>query len=152
MQLSLQRVTKENFEEITDLQLLEHQRDYLASNSYSIAQASFHPHYHPRAVYAGDVLVGFLMYVSLAEEGYPGEYGIWRLMVDHRHQGKGYGRKALELALEEIRSQPDVRKIWISYVPSNPVARQFYGSLGFVETEIDEEGEMVAVLDIEPSR
>lgn len=147
MELHLKAVTRHNFEDVTDLQLLNHQRDYIASNSYSIAEASFHPHMHTRAIYAGEEMIGFLMYVDLAGEGHPNEYGVWRLMIDYRQQGKGYGRRALQLALEEIRAHGAVRKIWISYMPDNTLARDLYASIGFVETEIDEGGEMNAVLE-----
>ncbi|WP_374583192.1 GNAT family N-acetyltransferase [Pseudoduganella sp.] len=147
MEIQLKAVTRHNFDDVTDLRLLDHQCDYVASNSYSIAQASFYPHMHTRAIYAGEQLVGFLMYVDLAGEGYPAEFGVWRLMVDYHQQGKGYGRRALQLALAEIRARGGVRKIWISYKPDNALARDLYASLGFVETEIDEDGEMNAVLE-----
>jgi diamine N-acetyltransferase len=143
---NLRLVTKDNFDDIAELALHAHQEDLLASNLYSIAQASFHPHYHCRAIYDGEVAVGFLMYVALVDEQQPGEYAIYRLMVDRNHQGRGHGRRALELALQEIRNHGDAQKIWICYWPDNPVAKDFYASFGFVETELDEDGEMYAVL------
>lgn len=148
MEIQLKAVTRQNFDDVTDLRLLGHQRDYVASNAYSIAQASFYPEMQARAIYAGGDLVGFLMYVDMALEGQPGEFGVWRLMVDILHQGKGYGRKALQLALAEIRARGGVRKIWISYQPDNTRARDLYASMDFVETDIDEDGEMNAVLEL----
>jgi diamine N-acetyltransferase len=148
MEIQLKAVTRQNFDDITDLRLLGHQRDYVASNAYSIAQASFYPEMQTRAIYAGGDLVGFLMYVDMALEGQPGEFGVWRLMVDILHQGKGYGRQALQLALGEIRARGGVRKIWISYQPDNTRAKDLYASMGFVETDIDEDGEMNAVLEL----
>ena len=65
-------------------------------------------------------------------------------MVDYPHQNKGIGRRAMELLLEEIRGFADARRITICYKPDNVTARKFYASLGFVETNIDELGEMVA--------
>jgi diamine N-acetyltransferase len=76
----------------------------------------------------------------------PGGYGIWRFMVDAKHQGKGYGRRALGLLLAEICARGDAEHIFISYKPENNDARDFYASVGFRETEIDDSGEMVAVL------
>jgi len=148
-EVTLRPVTRDNFEAVTDLELLPHQREFLASNSYSIAQASFYPNYHTRAIYAGEEVVGFMMFVVLdGSEDEAGEYSIWRFMVDYRRQGQGLGRRALQSLLDEIRSDPVACKVWISYVPGNEVASSFYASFGFVETEIDEEGEMVAVLDL----
>jgi diamine N-acetyltransferase len=148
MEIQLRAVTRQNFDDITDLRLLDHQRDYIASNSYSIAQASFYPEMQARAIYAGEELVGFLMYVDLKLEGQPGEFGVWRLMVDLLHQGRGYGRQALQAALAEIRARGGVRKIWISYQPDNTRAKDLYASMGFVETDLDEDGEMNAVLEL----
>src|SRR5690242_12458342 len=135
MQIQLRAVTRENFVDVADLRLLDHQHDYVASNSFSIAQASFFPEMQARAIYADDEPVGFLLYADLAQEGKPGEFGVWRLMIDIRHQGKGYGRKALQVALDEIRARGGVRKIWIAYQPDNTIARDLYARLGFVETE-----------------
>jgi len=145
MTITLRAVTKDNFEAVIELPLLPHQEDYLASNAYSIAEASFYPHYRTRAIYKDEQLIGFMMYVSLAESD-PCQYAIYRFMVDHRHQGKGYGRRALELAIAEIRANDGVTSIWICYWPNNDDARRFYASLGFVETKLDENGEMYAEL------
>lgn len=151
--VTLRPVTRDNFETVADLELHQHQRAWLASNSYSIAQASFHPNFHTRAIYLGDEVIGFMMFVVLdGVDDEPGEYSIWRFMVDRRHQGKGHGRRALQTLLDDIRRDPAACKVWISYIPGNEVASAFYSSFGFVETEIDEEGEMEAVLDLRPPR
>lgn len=153
VEVTLRPVTRDNFEAVTDLELLPHQREFLASNSYSIAQASFYPNYYTRAIYAGQDIVGFMMFVALdGVDDEEGEYSIWRFMIDRRHQGRGYGRRALQTLLDGIRATPGASKVWISYVPGNEVASNFYASFGFVETEIDEEGEMVAVLDLSLQR
>ena len=71
---------------------------------------------------------------------------IYRFMIDRRHQGKGYGRAALVLAIDEIRAMPHVRTVSISYMPDNKAAKAFYASLGFVEAGVDEDDEMMAEL------
>ena len=111
MLISLRPVTVDNFDIISDLPLLPQQRDYLASNDYSIAQASFHPAIlHTRAVYGDEEVIGFLMFVSPDADDPPGYYQIWRFMIDHRRQGQGHGRAALALALAEIRARPSGRR------------------------------------------
>jgi len=147
MEIQLKAVTRQNFLDVAGLRLLDHQRDYVASNAFSIAQASFRPEMQTRAIYAGEEPVGFLLYVDLEPEGKPGEFGVWRLMIDIRHQGKGYGRRAMQLAVAEIRARGGVRKIWIAYQLDNTIARNLYAGLGFVETEADEDDEMYAVLE-----
>ena len=101
-----------------------------------------------RAVYAGERVVGFLMYDAGAADDAPREAVIYRFMIDRRHQGKGYGRAALAKALDEIRAIPRVSKVSISYMPDNPVAKPFYASFGFVEVGLDEDGEMLAELTL----
>ena len=150
MPISLRAVTADNFDILSELPLLPQQRDYLASNDYSIAQASFHPAtMHTRAVYCDEEVIGFLMFVSPDDEDPPGHYQIWRFMVDHRRQGQGHGRAALGLALAEIRARPDARSIEICYKPGNASARQFYASMGFVEKCMDADGnDMLAVINV----
>ena len=150
MTISLRPVTADNFDIISELPLLPEQRDYLASNDYSMAQASFHPAtMHTHAVYCDEDVIGFLMFVSPDEEDPPGYYQIWRFMVDHRRQGQGLGRAALGLALAEIRARPDARSIEICYKPGNANAKKFYASMGFVEIGMDAYGnDMLAVTQL----
>ena len=150
MPISLRAVTADNFDIISELPLLPQQRDYLASNDYSIAQASFHPAtMHTRAVHDDEEVIGFLMFVSPDDDDPPGHYQIWRFMIDHRRQGQGHGRAALALALAEIRTRPDARSIEICYKPGNANAKQFYASMGFVEKGMDaDDNDMLAVIDL----
>ena len=52
-----------------------------------------------------------------------------------RHQKKGYGREAMRLALEFIRTFPCGKAdyCWLSYEPENEVAKKLYRSFGFEE-------------------
>ena len=94
MTVTLRDVTRENYEKVGALQLLESQRKYLASNAFSLAQLHFYPDFRPRAIYSGEELVGFLMYAPLTEDGKPHDYKIFRFMieVDVDRQAKA-GRK-----------------------------------------------------------
>lgn len=58
-------------------------------------------------------------------------------MIDKEYRHKGYGREAMKLALDYIRTFPagKAEYCWISYEPENEVARQLYRSFGFVEAE-----------------
>ena len=99
----LRDVTADNWEEVVDLKVSKDQKGFVASNAYSIAESKFDPYVKPRAIYAGKRAVGFLMYETLHYEGKPHDYSIYRLMIDKRQQGKGYGRRALEQAIDEIK-------------------------------------------------
>ncbi|ALZ76875.1 GNAT family N-acetyltransferase [Rheinheimera sp. F8] len=138
-------VASDNYEAVCDLKLHQTQEIYLASNLWSLVEAAYEPGCFPRAIYQQDQLVGFVMWVQET----PQRVSIWRLMVDRQFQQQGIGRAALKLALAEIRQMAGVQQIEICYVPTNPVAKDFYASLGFVETGWDEAGEeMLAVINL----
>ncbi|MES2163385.1 MAG: GNAT family N-acetyltransferase [Pseudomonadota bacterium] len=141
--VTLQDIDEDNFESFMDMELPEHQRDYLDSNAYSIAQSKFYPDFYTHGIYCDGEPAGFLLYDCRADD-VPGLYGIYRFMIDYPLQGKGIGRKAMALLLAELRAKPDVQRIIIYYKPDNAVAREFYRSFGFHECGIDEEGEMIA--------
>lgn len=145
-QVRLADVTAANRQAVKDLKLAPDQDDLVASNAESLADARRNRFARPRAVYAGDELVGFLMYDAPDSAEEPDEATIYRFMIDRAQQGKGYGRAALELALAEIRQVPGIARIRILYMPGNDVARAFYASLGFVEVHHDDDGEVVAEL------
>jgi len=146
--VKLKDVTAKNWRAIARLRLDPSQKDLVASNLYSIAQSKFDPNAHPRAVYAGKELVGFLMYDVWETSGKTREASIYRFMIDAKQQGKGYGRAALAQALDEIKAMPGIKKVSIGYMPENAVAKSFYASFGFVEVGRDEDGEIEAELTL----
>ncbi len=134
MQVELRPITVDNWEECVSLRVKDDQRAMVASNAYSLAQAAYEPFWLPRAIYAGDTMVGFCM-CNLEPHAWEetSEYWIVRLMVDAKHQGKGYGRAAMEKMIAEFNALPDCPEVWISHEPGNEVER-LYLSLGFEHT------------------
>ena len=93
MSLSLQPVTKDNWQALIKLQVPKDQTQFVASNLYSIAQAQFgdefegHWDFHPFGIYDSEEPVGFLMYGS--NYSHPSQQVfVIRLMVDEKYQGK----------------------------------------------------------------
>lgn len=76
------------------------------------------------------------------------EYFLWRFMIAAEHQGKGYGRRALDLVVERVRSLPGARELLSSYVPGKHGPRDFYLRYGFVETGEVEHGEAMIRLEL----
>ena len=148
-------VTKDNWRELTRLQVGEAQKHFVASNVYSIAESQFgaddteigHWDMHPRGIYEGDMPVGFLMFAYNLE--YPKVQGfIVRLMVDEKQQGKGYGRFGIQWMVDLFRADERVKAVGISYEPENEAARKLYASLGFAETGEMMGDEVFAVLKL----
>lgn len=142
----LSNVDEKNWEAVCDLKLTADQKGFIASNLYSIAESRFNRHARPMAIYAGKKVVGFLMYESMHDDAAPDDYSIYRFMIDKKRQGKGYGRVALKLLIKEIQSSERWRNLFICYEPENIVAAKLYKSVGFIETGLDDDGEMIAVI------
>jgi diamine N-acetyltransferase len=130
--IELRELNADNWQACVDLELLEDQRDYVDANAYSIAESKFHTWMLPLAIYAGDEMVGFVMYSDQRDPRLP-RYWVHRLMIDHRHQGRGYGRAAMREVIRRIAAKPDGDEVWIGYHRDNDVARHLYMSLGFEE-------------------
>jgi len=130
---SLREITEETVLHICGLSntLLEAQHKMVAPNAISIAQAHFADRAWFRAVYANEEPVGFVM---LSDEPEKQNYYLWRFMIAGPHQGKGYGRRALELLIEYVRTRPGAKELLASYVPIEGGPEGFYRKLGFEPT------------------
>ncbi len=145
MEVSLRQVSKENYEEVCELDVTKEQEDYVACNMWSIVESQYNEGYETRVVYMKEEPVGFFMWVKESEI----KVSIWRFMVDKKHQQKSIGRVSLNLALAEIKKVSDLQEIEICYNPKNPVAKEFYSSFGFSEVGMDEDDEdMLAVIKL----
>ena len=136
--VSLHEVTKDNVREVVTLEVAQEQSSYVATNAKSIAEAYFEPKAWFRAIGAGDEFVGFAM---VYRDPTAGIFYVWRFMIDARHQGRGYGRRAMELLHDEARAD-GAREITLSVVPGEHSALDFYRRLGFEETGKVEHGEL----------
>ena len=129
-----------NLRAVLDLRVTEAQSEYVASVADSIAEAEVTPDARPwyRALYAGETPVGFVMLSDNIPPGSPelvGPYYLWRLLIDVDHQGRGYGTRALDLAVNYVRGRPGGRELFTSVVdePGSPMG--FYLKYGFQKTD-----------------
>lgn len=144
--VSLREVTGETLGNILDLKVRPGQERFVATNAKSIAQAHFQPdHAWFRAIYAGEVPVGFIM---TYEDRAKAEFFLWRLMIAADHQGRGYARRALELLVERLRQVPEAKKLVTCHVPGEDGPGGFYERVGFGYTGDKMEGELVMVLPL----
>ena len=145
--MELREITGENYQQVLDLSTGAGQEEFVAQNVRSLAQAwVFRDRARPYALYEGEELVGFIMLDWRPEEK---TAEIWRFMIDHRFQGKGYGRRAMELALEKIRRAGVFDRVQLYYVPGSEKARALYRNLGFGETGNTLDGEIQMELILE---
>ena len=144
--IHLEKLTWDTVDDVLKLKVSKEQKGFVAPNRDSMIDAYFaltekkFPVY-TFGIYLGEKPVGFLMIgydVPWAKEYYDlprGYYYIWRFMIDNRYQGNGYGKEALKLAIDFIKTSPSGRSeyCWLSYEPDNVVARKLYLSFGFEE-------------------
>lgn len=131
MNIIFKEINRENWEECIDLEVLSEQKEYVATNWYSILESKFEEELYPLCIYDGDAMVGFLMY-DLDPETKRIEMS--RLMIDKKFQHKGYGKAAIAKLLELIRQKYGKIKFYTSVVPENIVAKKLYESMGFQKT------------------
>ena len=175
MKIHLEKVTEDNVEAIVGLRVAKDQRDYVASNKWSLIDAYLtladgEPVF-PFGIYNGKTPVGFIM-ISYDNDwsGYEREawlksdefkfyngknyYYLWRFMIDKKYQKRGYGKEAIKLALDFIRTFPcgEAEYCVLSYEPKNEVAKKLYESFGFKEINgpgyYEEDDEVSSVLKL----
>jgi diamine N-acetyltransferase len=129
--VSLREVTAETVRTICRLEVSEEQKHFVAPNAISIAQAYFEPKAWFRAIYADEIPVGFLMLYDNPDEA---EYFLWRYMVDERYQKLGYGKRAMDLLLDYVRSRPGAKELTLSCHPGEEGPEPFYRHYGFTLT------------------
>jgi diamine N-acetyltransferase len=138
--VSLREITGDTVRTICDLTVLNEQKKFVAPNAVSIAQAYFSKYAWFRAIYAEEAPVGFLMLHDQPEKP---EYYLWRFMIDARYQGRGFGRQALALLIQHVKTRPNATELLTSVLQAKGGPQGFYETLGFELTGEYEEGEAV---------
>ena len=136
MKINFRKITEQNWLEcifLTTNQEGKHNvcEEFVASNALSIAQSKIQKGWITKAIYNEDNMVGFTMYGYSYEHDF---YEICRIMIDHKHQGKGYGREALIKVIDEMKKVEDCNEIYLSFDPDNKRGQKLYESLGFEGT------------------
>ena len=152
--IHLVELDKYNTWDVMFLKTRRDQKRFLADNVWSMLHAytgnKTKGAVYPFGIYNDKKPVGFLLiaydYSEVCDDPEAPEisknnYFLWRLMIDKRYQGRGYGREAVKLALDFIKTFPHGKAeyCWICYDKENEVARKLYLSMGF--EEIGEQGE-----------
>lgn len=143
----LELITQENVAAACDVRVAPEQEAVVAPvvNSLAEAYASRETAW-PRLIYDGNDPVGFVM--ANFDPANPTEEfrcGIWRLNIDAGHQGRGYGRFAVEQVSAEARRR-GYRRITVLWRKHEHGPESFYLRLGFRPTGKVLFGETVGVL------
>jgi len=148
--ISLRPITDANRQEVEALRVSPAQEQFVSNVVESLQEAARYPGAHAMywAVYAEETPVGFVM---IADEVDSPDYTpqfLWKLLIDERHQGQGYGKATLDLIVEYFRGRPGVEAMTTSAVPGEGSPVTFYERYGFVRTGEIDDGEIVLRLMI----
>ena len=158
--IRFEEITNKNIWKVCALEPFENQKEFVAENIQSLAEAyatrNEGNNALPLAVYNDDILIGFVM-IGKGTVGNENEsdlikenYSLWRLMIDKKYQGQGLGKQTMDAVMSLIRTFPfgEAQKVWLSYEPENTHARDIYLKYGFAETSEMCGNEIIAVYDL----
>lgn len=91
------------------------------------------------SVHNRELLVGFVMISDgipaerlAADDDLVGPYYLWRLLIDERFQGRGYGAATINAVVAYVRTRPGAEMLWTSCVAGPGSPQPFYLRYGFV--------------------
>jgi diamine N-acetyltransferase len=150
-------VTEDDVQAVMGLRRGPGQDRYLGSMISHFEDAIADARACPRrwSVHDGDELVGFVMIsddipqATLdADDEIVGPYFLWRLLIDARHQGRGYGRATLDAVAEYVRAKPNGTVLLTSCKAGEGSPQPFYLRYGFEKTGEVKWGEDLLRLDL----
>lgn len=139
--IQLREVTKDNFEAVINLKIKDSQEGMLSSNLFSLAQSKVDEELVPFGIYHNDELIGFVL-LQYFDNRIPSYVFIKRYMIGETYQGKGYGKKAMNVILKHIQDL-DYDFAELMHYPKNTLAEKLYTSVGFESAGFKREGEPV---------
>lgn len=146
--IKLRPISRENWRDALKLTVLPEQQAFVADHQ-PVAAIILSKAYvreagatwNPYAFYAGTEMVGL---VAHAHEPEKALHWIFHFFIDHRFQGRGHGKAALQRLLDRIRAEyPPDPVVQLSVHPENDRARNLYLDAGFTVTDIVLWGEQV---------
>ncbi len=148
--------TDDDRRRVTGLRRAPGQDRYLGSMEDHFADAAAEPRAKPRmwSVHDGDELVGFVMIsdgIEVLDEDLVGPYYLWRLLIDERFQGRGYGRATIDAVLRYLATRPGADALFTSCAAGDGSPQGFYLHYGFDLTGEVSMGEDVLRLDLRDS-
>jgi histidinol dehydrogenase len=150
----LRTVTDANVDQLIQLEVAPDQQGLVASVAKSLAQASVRTPGRPLGIYDGDQPVGLLLLWDVRRD--PDEPAdqlyVWRLMIDARHQKKGYGARTIRWVIDEAR-RLGVASVGLSHQTLPGHAGPFYEKLGFRYTgKVDHDEHVMELVLTEVNR
>ena len=132
--ISLRTIDDANREAVVALRTTPAQERFVSGVTDSLLEAAQEPGAHAEywAIHDDETPVGFVM---IADEVDGPEYiahYLWKLLIDERYQGRGYGRATLDLVVAIFRAR-GVTDMWTSAGQGDGSPLGFYERYGFTQ-------------------
>jgi len=146
--VSLRPLSESDREAVDALRVAPGQERFVGTVAESLREAAEHPGAHALSwvIHAGDTPIGFVMIADeVADADYIPHY-LWKLLVDERHQGRGYGTATLDLIVAYFRGRPGVEVLTVHAGDGDGSPISFYERYGFQRTGEAADGEVALQL------
>jgi diamine N-acetyltransferase len=132
------------------------QERYLGSMEDIFAEADEEQRAMPRPWAVHDAETGALTGFAMISDNIPqpmdddlvGPYFLWKLLIDHRFQRRGYGAATLDAIAGYLATRPGADVLYTSCTDGPGSPRPFYLRYGFADTGRVLEGEKILALDL----
>jgi diamine N-acetyltransferase len=136
--VTLRKITDQNRAAVLALGVPPEQQRFVGSVQDALDDAADYLQAKPwyRAVYADEEPVGFVQLSWNVQPQPPdiiGPWFLWKILIDRRHQGRGYGAEVIRQVAELIRAE-GATELLTSYVPADDGPADFYRRQGFTPT------------------
>ena len=143
--ITLRQVDRDNWRAVVALRIPPAQQAMVSEVSRLLLLCQYEDMWRPLAVYRNEEIIGCLIWgVDPAN----GSCWLRGVRIDQQYQRQGYGRAAVQAALDLLASEYGCCHFVLAYNPANAAARHLYQTLGFVETDERMDGEVVARLHL----
>lgn len=133
----LKLVDESCFEEVIGLEVEVSDKNFVASNLRSLAEAWLYRENEdvfPYAILTSEHVVGFALLEKDKEEQH---FLVWRLMIDKKFQGQGFGKSALKSIIKMASDEAVYPYVQVDYVKENHRMERLLKSLGFEQIGSD---------------
>jgi diamine N-acetyltransferase len=142
--LAVVALTTDNVENVLAVAPSPEQLRHVNPVAWYIARSAYQRVWHPVGLATADgEVVGF---AEWAYDDSDGTYNLGGIVIDHRHQGRGLGRSALDALVAHLRAREVPGDIVLTVHAENERARRLYERYGFSATGEVMEDELVMVL------
>ena len=133
--VSLRPISDANREAVEALTVAPEQRRFVSGVRESMREAAQEPEAHALCwgIYDDETPVGFVMIADEVDRPEYIPHFLWKLLIDERHQRRGFGTATLDLVVEYFRKR-NVATIWTSAGEGDGSPITFYERYGFERT------------------